>query len=78
MEKIMQTFTYDTHIEKSGLLTIPVPDEFVGNNVKVVVTTLINGGSKMTGLEFVNKWSGLLKDEEFHETRLDYLVSKHK
>lgn len=74
----MQAFTYDTHIDKSGLLTIPVPEEFVGNNVKVVVTPLINGDSKISGLDFVNKWSGLLKDEVFSETRLDYLESKHK
>lgn len=74
----MQAFTYDTHIDKSGLLTIHVPEEFIGNNVKVVVTTMINGGSKMTGIDFVNKWTGLLKDEEFNETRLEYIESKHK
>ncbi len=75
---MMQAFTYDTHIDKSGFLTIQVPEEFVGNNVKVVITPLINGSRKMTGLDFVNKWSGLLKNEEVNETRLDYIARKHK
>ncbi len=74
----MQSYSYDTQIDKSGFLTIPVPEEFVGNLVKVIVTPLINGGSKMTGLEFVNKWAGLLNDDVINEARIDYIESKHR
>ncbi|MDT3740426.1 MAG: hypothetical protein RO257_13095 [Candidatus Kapabacteria bacterium] len=74
----MQSYSYDTQIDKSGFLTIPVPKEFVGNLVKVVITPLIKGESKMTGLEFIEKWAGLLKDDVISETRIDYLESKHK
>ncbi|MDX9791807.1 MAG: hypothetical protein RBT61_13330 [Candidatus Kapabacteria bacterium] len=74
----MQTYTYEALIDDSRLITLSLPQELVGSTVKVIVTPVKNGGSKMTGLEFVNKWGGFLKNVEIKENRLDYIESKHK
>lgn len=74
----MQTYTYEALIDKSGLITLSLPQELVGSSVKVTVMPVQNGGKRMTGLDFVNKWGGFLKNEEINESRLDYIESKHK
>ena len=75
----MGTYKFKAKVSENG--TIVVPDGFDVKNKEVEVILLDeateNQSKKMTGKEFVEKFSGYLKNVDADQSKWEYLKKKH-
>jgi hypothetical protein len=58
----MTTFPFHTTVLDNGMLAVPLPEEFRGEPVSVVVEKTPTVSKRSTMREFVENCSGILKD----------------
>ena len=79
----MEAFRFTTKISKDGIIQIPKNSTFLGQEVELIILPKSdledkNNKSKITPLEFVEKWAGILKDADVENAKYDYLMNKYK
>jgi len=82
----MTTLHFQTHVSDSGVITLPLPDSFRGENVTVKVDVPSDRISeteeqrRAVGQKFFDTWNGLLEgmpDMTMKEIRAERLERSH-
>jgi hypothetical protein len=80
----MTTFPFHTTVLDNGMLAAPLPEEFRGAPVSVVVEKEPAVSKRSTMREFVENFSGILKDcgiesvEALKEKRINDMIERHQ
>ncbi|MDT3739804.1 MAG: hypothetical protein RO257_09935 [Candidatus Kapabacteria bacterium] len=75
----MQTYRYVTRNSKNGKIDIPVSNELFDKDVEIIILKNDNNGnSKSSARDFINKWSGFLKNTNADNSKYEYLKEKYK
>ncbi|RDC54496.1 hypothetical protein DU508_21240 [Pedobacter chinensis] len=74
----MEAYKFKTKVSEDG--TIIIPDRFDVKNKEVEVIILddvVPVAKRMTGSEFVEKFSGVIKNIDADQAKWEYLKDKH-
>lgn len=75
----MQTYRFETRISKNGKIYIPISKELFDKDVEIIILQNDNNGiSKSSAQDFINKWSGFLKNTDTDNSKYQYLKEKYK
>jgi hypothetical protein len=83
-ENFMTTFPFHTTVLDNGMLAVPLPEEFRGAPVSVVVENVSVASKRSTMRDFVENFSGILKDcgiesvEALKEERINDMIERHQ
>ena len=75
----MQSYRFETRITKNGLIQIPLSNQLFDKEVEIII--LPKQKQKTTRLsssDFINKWTGFLKDSNADDLKFQYLSEKYK
>ncbi|MDR0328364.1 MAG: hypothetical protein LBI05_08730 [Planctomycetaceae bacterium] len=74
----MTTFPFHTTVLDNGMLAVPLPEEFRGTPVSVVVEKEPTKSPVQDLLDYCTKSSSLCTDEELDDDRYKYLKEKYR
>ena len=70
---------FKTKVLKNGIIKMPDKTSLVDNEVEVIVIPRSSKpGEKMSGKDFIEKWSGFLKSKDTDNLKYKYLSQKYK
>jgi hypothetical protein len=70
----MRTYKYKTKISNEGAIEVPISPDLYDKEVDlIIIAEGDNQRRKITGKEFVKKWSGFLKDADIENAKSEYL-----
>jgi len=77
----METLRFDTLVRKNGVLKIPALENYVDQNVEVIV--VVKGQNQIPTAKndistFLEKWTGFFEDITTDDIKYNYLMEKHK
>jgi hypothetical protein len=75
----MQAYRFETRITKNGLIKLPLSNQLFDKEVEIII--LPKQGQKtekLSSSDFINKWTGFLKDSNTEDLKLQYLSEKYK
>ena len=77
----METLRFDTLVRKNGILKIPALENYVDQNVEVIVVVKEQNQIPTTKHDistFLEKWAGFFEDITTDDIKYNYLMEKHK
>jgi hypothetical protein len=74
----MTTFPFHTTVLDNGMLAVPLPEEFRGAPVSVVVEEKPTKSPVQDLLDYCTKNASLCTDEELDDDRYEYLKEKYR
>jgi len=75
----MQAYRYETRITKNGLIQIPLSNQLFDKEVEIIILPKQKQKTaRLSSSDFVNKWTGFLKDSNTDEVKYQYLSEKYK
>jgi hypothetical protein len=75
----MQAYRFETRISKSGLIQIPLTNQLYDKDVEIIILPKQKQkSSKLTPIDFINKWSGFLSNLDIENSKYQYLTEKYK
>lgn len=74
----MSNIKFKTKILKDGIIKIPDNVSIINDDVEVTLNFQIEKKREKNIIEFLNKWSGVLSDENIDKYKYEYLRDKYK
>ena len=75
----MQAYRFETRITKNGLIQIPLSNQLFDKDVEIIILPKQKQKTaKLSSFDFVNKWTGFLKDSNTDDLKFQYLSEKYK
>ena len=76
----MGVLKFTTKISESGVIQLPKNSIFLNKEVEVIIMpkSKQNKTKSSKATEFVQKWSGFLRNTNTEESKYDYLSEKYK
>lgn len=75
---VMSNIKFKTKILKDGIIKIPDNVSIINDDVEVTLNFQIEKKREKNIIEFLNKWSGVLSDENIDKYKYEYLRDKYK
>jgi len=75
----MQAYRFETRITKNGLIQIPLSNQLFDKEVEIIILPKHKQKTaKLSSSDFVNKWTGFLKNSNTDDLKFQYLSEKYK
>lgn len=75
----MQAYRFETRISKNGLINIPLSNQLFNKEVEIIILPKQpKKRLKTASIDFINKWSGFLSNNDTDTSKYDYLSDKYK
>jgi len=75
----MKAYRFEARISKTGTIQIPFTPDLYNSEVEVIILPKTEKNLKTTSArEFVEKWSGFLRNENTDSLKYKYLSEKYK
>lgn len=77
----MEALKFSAKISKEGIIKLPPFSHLSGKEAEIIVLLKENKRDKKKGMgasHFVDKWAGILKNENIDDSKLSYLSDKYK
>lgn len=74
----MKAYKYDTKISKTGEIILPLNSQLFDKEVEIIIVPKqLNKSKKLKTHDFINKWSGFLKNSNTDDLKYQYLSDKY-
>jgi hypothetical protein len=75
----MQAYRFETRITKNGLIQIPLSNQLFDKEVEIIILPKQKQKTvRLSSSDFVNKWTGFLKNSNTDDLKFQYLSEKYK
>ena len=75
----MQAYRFETRITKNGLIQIPLSNQLFDKDVEIIILPKQKQKiARLSSSDFINKWTGFLKDSNTDDLKFHYLTEKYK
>lgn len=75
----MRAFRFNTRISKTGTIQVPLDNQLYDKEVEVIILPRQEEKSTVSNpVDFINKWSGFLSNQDVEDSRYRYLMEKYK
>jgi len=78
----MNAYKFDITVGNDGSLHLPFLSELSNQDVEVIIVPgsekIINSQQSKAGMDFVDRWSGFITENQDTVSRIDYLSEKYK
>ena len=75
----MKAYRFDIKISGEGIIKLPSNAGLSDKEAEVIILLKEDIRNKgLTGSDFINKWAGILKNQDIEQSKFNYLSEKYK